>query len=210
MRLTRSNRRLAGLMAALAVVLWLTPAAAQEPQAPTPRSTAGQLLVATPELQDPNFVQTVVYVVSHSPEGAMGFVVNRVIGTVRAADLAGVLGIEAARASGDVRLHVGGPVAPRLPFVLHSRDYATDGTIVVDGSIAFTAGTDVEVAMFTVKGAPARRLVVFGHAGWAPGQLDAEIAANVWVVVPAEDAIVFDDDVDTKWQRALALFEVTL
>ncbi len=173
-------------------------------------STAGQLLVATPDLQDPNFVRTVVYIVRHSQNGAMGFVVNRAIGDVAAADLARVLAIEETSVSGAIRVHAGGPVEPRFAFVLHSRDYAVDGTVVVSTDMAFTAQDDLTVALFAAKAAPRRRLVVFGHAGWAPGQLDAEIEANAWIVVPAEPDLVFDDDLATKWGRALALFELRL
>ncbi len=195
---------------ALAAAVTAVPASAQRADPPGVPSTAGQLLVAAPELQDPNFVQTVVYMVRHSPDGALGFVVNRALGEVPAGEIGKAFDIAPEQLpAAAVRVHAGGPVAPRLGFVLHSRDYAADGTLAVDADVALTAQGDIDGAMFTDQG-PRRRLVLLGHAGWAPGQLDAEIEARAWLIVPAEEAIVFDDELASKWERALALYEVRL
>ena len=201
--------RIVGIVA-LALGAAAMSAAAQPVEPPGVPSTAGQLLVAAPELQDPNFVQTVVYMVRHSPDGALGFVVNRALGEVPAGEIGKAFAIAPEQLpDAAVRVHAGGPVAPRLGFVLHSRDYAADGTLAVDADVALTAQGDISGAMFSDQG-PRRRLVLFGHAGWAPGQLDAEIEARAWLIVPAEEAIVFDDELASKWERALALYEVRL
>jgi putative transcriptional regulator len=90
-----------------------------------------------------------------------------------------------------------------MGFVLHSSDYTGEGTIVVDGGVALSASLDVLKAIAAGKG-PARRLFALGYAGWGAGQLEAELAARAWYVVPADEKLIFDDSPDDKWQRAMA------
>jgi putative transcriptional regulator len=173
------------------------------PAAPGASSLAGQLLVATDELQDPRFVRTVIYMVHHDPGGAMGLVVNRPIGDTSVAELLEGLGIEGNGVKGGVRLHYGGPVEPRRGFVLHTTDYVSESTRVVAGGIAVTVGTEILRAIGTGTG-PRLSLVTLGYAGWAPGQLEGEIAAGAWIVVPADEGLVFDQNHEKKWNRAMA------
>jgi putative transcriptional regulator len=88
-------------------------------------------------------------------------------------------------------------------FVLHSADYVEDGTLVVSDDLALTATLDILRAIGQGKG-PRRSLLALGYAGWGPGQLDAEMQANGWLHVAADEGIVFDEDLRDKWQRALA------
>jgi putative transcriptional regulator len=173
------------------------------PAAPGARYLTGQLLVATSELKDPRFVRTVIYMVHHNPAGAMGLVVNRPLGDTPLADLLEGLGIEGNGVKGGVRLHYGGPVEPRRGFVLHTTDYVSESTRVVGDGIALTIGTEILRAIGTGSG-PRLSLIALGYAGWAPGQLEGEIAAGAWVAVPADEALVFDRDYDKKWNRAMA------
>ena len=106
-------------------------------------------------------------------------------------------------------MHYGGPVEAGRGFVLHTADYSEDATLVVRDNIALTATLDVLRAIGQGRG-PRRNLFALGYAGWAPGQLDAEIQANGWLSVPADDAIIFDPDHDQKWQRAMAKLGVDL
>jgi putative transcriptional regulator len=170
---------------------------------PTAGNLAGQLLVATNELRDPRFVRTVVFMVRHDAGGAMGLVVNRPVGEVPLADLLKRLGIEGRGVGGEIRLHYGGPVEPNLGFVLHTTDYTTEGTQVLQGGIALTSQTEVLRAIGAGTG-PRRSLFTLGYAGWAPGQLEAEIAAGAWITVPADAGLVFDERSDKKWERAMA------
>jgi len=170
---------------------------------PTAGNLAGQLLVATNELRDPRFVRTVVFMVRHDAGGAMGLVVNRPVGEVPLADLLNRLGIEGRGVGGEIRLHYGGPVEPNLGFVLHTTDYTTEGTQVLQGGIALTSQTEVLRAIGAGTG-PRRSLFTLGYAGWAPGQLEAEIAAGAWITVPADAGLVFDGRSDKKWERAMA------
>ena len=164
-------------------------------------SLTGQLLIAMPQMQDPRFSRSVVFMCAHSNEGAMGLVVNKTVEQPSMAELVKQLGVEGpgfARA----RVHFGGPVEAGRGFVLHSTDYTEQGTLVV-GGVGLTATIDILRAIGRGEG-PQRRFFALGYAGWGPGQLDAEIQANGWLTVPADDAILFDDGNDDKWKRAIA------
>ena len=192
----------------LAVILVLgTTAHGQEP--PTRRSLAGRLLVATDVLRDPRFARTVIYVVRHNADGAFGVVVNWPLTDVPYARALRPFGLEVPAESGDVRVHYGGPVEERRGFVLHTPDWKGEGTTVVDDHFALTEDPKVLQAM--AKGAgPRRALFMLGYAGWAPGQLDAEMQANGWLSVQADSDLVFDSDFEAKWKRALAKLGIDL
>lgn len=165
---------------------------------------AGQLLMAMPSMPDPRFARSVIYVCAHNPEGAMGLVVNKPFAALDFEGLLQQVGIEApATGGGTARVQFGGPVEAGRGFVLHSTDYSSDKSIVIDDKIAVTSTLDVLQAIADGAG-PRRRVVVLGYAGWSPGQLDAEIQANGWLSAPADEAILFDDDLSTKWERAIA------
>ena len=163
----------------------------------------GQILVAMPQMDDPFFARSVVYLCSHSSEdGAMGLIVNKTLDLLTIDQLYAQLEIEPVMQSAQP-VHFGGPVAPGQGFVLHSADYRDEGTIGIGEEFAMTATVDILRAKGNGAG-PRRSLVVLGYAGWGPGQLDAEIQANGWLLVAADTGLVFDTDDDSKWQRALA------
>jgi putative transcriptional regulator len=180
-------------------------AGASEP----PAGLTGQFLVATDELQDPRFIRTVVYVVHHDAGGAMGLIVNRPIGDASLADLLERLGMEGKGINGEILVHFGGPVEPAQGFVLHTTDYATGGTQVVKDGIAVTSQPEILRAIGTGTG-PRRSLFALGYAGWSPGQLEGEIKAGAWAVVPADEALVFDEHYEKKWERAMARRTINL
>lgn len=175
----------------------------QAPIAQESRYLAGQFLVATPEMGDPRFAETVIYMISHDREGAMGLVMNRPIAQGPISDLLKAFGAEAQGASGTVILHYGGPVESQRLFILHSNDYAGKGTTIVGGGLAVTAEAEILSAIASGKG-PKKSLLAFGYAGWAPGQLEAEIGADAWFTIPAEESLIFDSEAESKWDRALA------
>ena len=185
-------------------LLVLAGAAGQPARSAPGDPIAGQFLVATPELQDPNFYHTVVLMVRHDDTGAMGLVINRVIARGPFEKLLEGMGIEDAQnGPSEIRVYSGGPVQPGLGFVLHSRDYETGETVEVDDHVAMTPSLDVLKAIAAGNG-PRESLVAFGYAGWGAGQLESEIAAGSWAIVPADVRLLFDEDVASKWQRALA------
>jgi putative transcriptional regulator len=174
------------------------------------KSLAGQLLVAMPHMQDPRFARSVVYMCAHSEEGgAMGLVVNKLLGSLTMDELFKQLEIEPSRVNRPQPVHFGGPVEPGRGFVLHSADYHEDASLVVGDNVAVTATLEILRAIGRGQG-PKQNLLALGYAGWAPGQLDAEIQANGWLSVAPDDAILFDPDHDSKWQRALAKLGVDM
>jgi putative transcriptional regulator len=164
---------------------------------------AGQLLVAMPQMRDPRFTRTVIYMCAHSAAGAMGLVVNRRVGTLTFSELLTQLGIGPNRRNDEIRVHFGGPVESGRGFVLHSADYKQNNTMLVADNVALTATIDI-LKDLAAGGGPMRSILALGYAGWGPGQLDAEIQANGWLLAPADESLVFDDDLDQKWERAFA------
>lgn len=163
----------------------------------------GQLLVAMPSMQDTRFAKTVIYMCAHNADGAMGLVVNRSLDDLGFPDLLEQLEIDTSTLTDDVDVHFGGPVETGRGFVLHSPDYLQEGTMVVADGVALTATVEILRAIASGEG-PRRHLLALGYAGWGPGQLDSEIKANGWLNVGADDGLVFDTDLKTKWDRAMA------
>ena len=163
----------------------------------------GQLLVAMPGMQDKRFARTVIYMCAHNAEGAMGLVINRLAGAVTFPDLLQQLNIEAQGLNREIRIHFGGPVETGRGFVLHSGDYRHESTLDVDNEVGLTATIDILQDIANGRG-PRQSLLALGYAGWSPGQLDHEIHANGWLHVAPDENLVFDDDLDGKWERAIA------
>ena len=174
------------------------------------KSLAGDLLVAMPQMLDPRFARSVIYLCAHSEDaGAMGLVINKLLGEVTMGELFAQLDIKPSGAVNSRPVHFGGPVEGGRGFVLHTADYREETTLHVDGNIAVTGTLEVLRAIGKGEG-PRHSLFALGYAGWAPGQLDAEIQANGWLSVAADDDIVFASDHDGKWRRALAKLGVDL
>jgi putative transcriptional regulator len=210
MEVSRVFRPRASLVAA-AVALGAALSAAGPAHAPAQDARlAGQLLVATPALNGPVFSRTVIFMLRHDARsGAMGLVVNRRLGDVPMAVLLRQSGLPGEGVTGSVTLQMGGPVEQTRIFVLHTDDYAGPDTVKVAGGVAITSDRSILQSIAAGKG-PRRARLTLGYAGWAPGQLEAEMAAGYWIVVPSDDAILFDDAHDTKWDRAMAKRRISL
>jgi putative transcriptional regulator len=171
------------------------------------RSLEDHFLIAMPAMGDPNFDETVTYVCRHDPRGALGVIVNRPT-DLPLAELLKQLGLD----GGDVQsssqaVFGGGPVAPEQGFVLHRSDQVFDATIRGDSGIRVTMSLDVLSSIARGTG-PDPVLVTLGYAGWDAGQLEAELAANSWLTVPANPAILFDTPVEQRWTAAVGLLGV--
>ena len=163
----------------------------------------GQLLVAMPQMLDERFSTSVIYLCAHTEDGAMGLVVNKLLENVDLPDLLKQLDLEPDLKGVGIRVHFGGPVESGRGFVLHSGDYVQDATMVINDHIALTATTDVLRDIAAGDG-PQNSFLALGYAGWGPGQLDAEIQANGWLSLEADNSLVFGGDPKTVWQAALA------
>ena len=177
-----------------------TPPAPAAP--PAPDSLTGQLLIASPEMRDPRFDHTVILVVRHDRDGALGLVINMPAGDRPLAELLTAIG-ETGAGDAKVPVFVGGPVQPEVVLVLHSAEYRGPHTLAIDGRLAVTGDPQILRDM-AAKTGPQKSLLCFGYAGWAGGQLDAEMAHNVWFTAPHDPALVFDAPRDKVWDLAMA------
>jgi putative transcriptional regulator len=176
-------------------------AAAREPLAghndDMAASLKGQLLIASPSIHDPNFRRTVVYMTEHGEEGAMGLVLNRAAETTvgeAVPDLAWL-------AEDDAVVHVGGPVAPQSVVVLAEFEEPEQSALIVDDDLGFVpAEVEDTAALAETLG---RRRVFAGHAGWGPGQLEAEMEEESWILEPARREDVFTSDPEELWSIVL-------
>lgn len=177
-----------------ALLLWAAPAPAAE--------LSGQLLVAMPDLADPNFDHTVILMVNHGAEGALGLVVNDQRDERPLAEIMTAIGLEPGNAKGNVRVFLGGPVERTRVFVLHSTDYARPDTVAVGSNLALTVSEGIFRDMADGKG-PQKAIVILGYAGWAPGQLEDEMAQGGWFTEPADAKLILDEPPQRLWDEAL-------
>ena len=195
--LRRSFAAIASLVAAL-IVLGAAP-----PEHSDTTSLAGQLLIAAPTIGDPRFAHTVILIVRHDKDGALGIVINRPVGERSIAALLEATGHDDAGVAGILRVFAGGPVQPELGFVVHSAEYRRAETVDIDGRVAMTASRQVLLDIGHSQG-PEKSLFALGYAGWGPGQLDGELARHNWFTTPEEPKLVFDDDRGNLWDDAMA------
>ncbi len=178
---------------------------------PTPEPAAGylagHLLVAMPGMQDPRFDHSVVCLCAHSADGAMGLMVNRPLTGMEFDDLLRQLKVEPLPPARRIRMVSGGPVEAGRGFVLHSDDWTTEGSLAFAPGLALTASTDI-LAAIAGGGGPRDGVLALGYAGWGPGQLEDEIQRNAWLSLPAEQALVFRDDLTRSWNAALARLRI--
>ncbi len=170
-------------------------------------SLDGRLLVASPEMRDPTFKETVLLIVEHSSEGAFGLILNKVIGSGGLGGLLNGFGIDTSAlgekdAATEVALRSGGPVQPELVFVLHSPDFeGGGGELVIDG-VVLTRNVDVLEAIAAGEG-PRHSLYIVGYSGWSEGQLDREIERGDWLDAPAVAPVVFGSSPDSMWRNVM-------
>lgn len=162
----------------------------------------GQFLVATPDMGDPRFRETVILMVRHSKDGAMGLVINRPAGDQTLSRILQDLGDSGEGATGSLPLYLGGPVQPELGFILHTTDYRRAGIIDVNGTVAVTATKEI-VRDIAAGNGPKKFMLIFGYAGWGPGQLEGELKRNAWYTTAFDLSLIFDMDRDRVWERAV-------
>jgi putative transcriptional regulator len=147
-------------------------------------------------------------VCTHSPAGAMGIIINQAAQEVTFKDLLTQLHLPHDGIKVDPVIHCGGPVEAGRGFVLHSTDFIREDTIRLGNNIGITGTVDILRAISEGNG-PSKSIFALGYAGWGPGQLDAEIQANSWLTVPADDDLLFSDGLSAKWERAMLKIGVT-
>lgn len=173
---------------------------------------AGKLLIAMPSMTDPRFEKSVILMVSHDAEHAMGVVVNKPLAEIELGDLLEQLAIDPREGAGGEPVFYGGPVQTDRGLVVHTLDYRTPQTMPVGDGLGVTASKDILVDIGGRGGArkpPSRYLLAIGHAGWGPGQLESEITVNAWCHSEASEALVFGAGSNDIWSAALKSLGVT-
>jgi len=179
------------------------------------KSLEGQFLVAMPDMADERFIESVILLVGHSTDGAMGIVVNHELANLRFADILDELDLgdpdavirlpDTIRSRSVMR---GGPVEKGRGFVLHSSDYQSGNTYPVTEGVSLTATLDVLRAM-AFGPAPRASLLALGCCGWGAGQLEDEIVGNGWLTAPFSEQLVFETPVEDRYEAALASLRIT-
>lgn len=176
-----------------------------------PDSLAGKILIAMPGMEDKRFARSLVYLCAHSSEGAMGIILNQ---PAPAASSFPDLLVQLEIIPEDERIALpplaramtvqnGGPVETTRGFVLHSSDYhAENATLPIDDQFSLTTTLEVLKAIAEGRG-PHDAIMTLGYAGWGAGQLESEIQWNGWLHCPADPTLVFDRDLESKYDRAL-------
>jgi putative transcriptional regulator len=179
-------------------------------------SLKGQFLVAMPEMGDERFHDSVILLVGHGEEGAMGLVVNQRLDDMRFGDILDELElgdkndlIHLPSRIRDRQVLRGGPVQRGRGFVLHSDDYFRDGNSYnVTDEICLTATIDVLKAV-AFTNAPSQSLFALGYCGWGAGQLEGEISGNGWLTVPFDRDLLFATPLEQRYDRALGTLGIT-
>jgi len=175
-------------------------------------SLAGQMLIAMPNMGDPRFERSVIFICAHDEDHAMGVIVNKPLDDVDLTELLEQLDIAPQMNAGETPVFFGGPVQTERGLVLHTLDYRLDTTLALNDQLGLTASRDilVDIAGEAAKRpAPRKFLLAIGHAGWGPGQLESEIAQNAWAHCAPDEEIIFNGATEALWKRALSKLGVT-
>ena len=160
-----------------------------------------QFIIAMPSLADPIFFHTVTYLCQHNKDGALGIVINRPsemkLGEIFKQMNIGVTSL----CDAEINVFSGGPVQQEHGFVLHTTEMVWDATMNVSDTVSLTTSRDVIEAIAVGEG-PEKYLVALGYAGWGQGQLEQEILANNWLNSPYSQNVLFDTEINQRWQRA--------
>lgn len=169
----------------------------------------GHILIAMPGMGDPRFDRAVIFLCSHSDEGAMGLILNKTAPGLAIATLLEQLDIQMAEDLPFEPVFFGGPVETGRGFVLHSTEARDDPTtLAIDADFAMTATLDILEDMATGEG-PAQRRMCLGYSGWGPGQIEQELQQNGWLVCDADAELVFGTDAGDMWEKALSRLGVS-
>jgi len=161
-----------------------------------------RILISMPSLEFDIFNKTIIYICAHSDAGAMGIVLNQKFKEMNFFDLFKQLDLPETELKVEPNVHFGGPVEVGRGFVLHSTDFICDDTVKVDTNLGVTGTTDILKAIATGEG-PNKSIFALGYAGWGPEQLEQEIYNNNWLIIDADDDLIFDTDLHNKWEKAL-------
>lgn len=175
----------------------------EPPARPDKDSLAPSLLLAMPQMRDPNFERSVVLLCEHSDEGTMGLVINRPT-TTSVVSIVQMEPAELEGANSDVPVWIGGPVDTSRAWILSSGDPQTPERIQLNEQLFLAASADaLRLCLHTPSDLQARYRFLLGYAGWAPGQLEGELAASAWLNAPLDLNLIFDTPAEQMWDAAI-------
>ena len=161
----------------------------------------GRLLVAKPDMPDPRFIETVIFICRHDPSGAFGLVLNRPAGRIELSKLLDSIGENSVGIKGSVQIRLGGPVEMEMGFLMYADELIKDEPICNSHGVAVTSSEKVMKSLGSAGG-PEKSVLFFGYTGWGPGQLESELARKDWLIVSANRSILFDNNLKGLWKRA--------
>jgi putative transcriptional regulator len=170
-------------------------------------SLKGNFLVAMPAMADINFSHTVTCIAEHTAEGALGVVVNRVLPAISAKTIFEELKLDFTQGAEKIPVHIGGPVHENEIFILHGAPFDWEGSLMITPTVAMSNTMDVIRALAKGEG-PKSFIIALGCAGWAPDQLEFELAQNAWLTCPLNEKIMFEDAMDSRWAESVKMMGI--
>ena len=177
-------------------------------QAPVIEALTGSFLISTPQMPDPRFEEQVILICAHSEEGAMGVAVNKPNPYFSLEEILRSAHLEVP----DTPLppvYIGGPVELESAFVLYRSEYQVEHQLEIKEGLALSRESRILEDISRGSG-PADYLFLLGYAGWGPGQLEAELLADGWLSLPANDSIIFEIENQEKWRTAALLYGIDI
>lgn len=172
------------------------------------QSLQGYFLISTPKMPDPRFQERVVYLCAHTEEGAMGLIINQPTLDISFADILRSADIPVPETAFPP-VYLGGPVEMNAAFFLFSSEYIAASQVNVSSTVALSS--DPQLLRDVANGnGPESYIFALGYAGWAPGQLEYELMAHGWLLLPANDEVLFRTPDEIKWKRAAELHGIDI
>ena len=168
----------------------------------------GSFLISTQKMPDPRFEEQVIYICAHSHEGAMGVAINKPNSLFSLAEI--LKGANLPIPSTPLpSVYIGGPVELESAFILYGSNYRTDYQLDISSTISLSRETKVLEDIARGCG-PEKYLFILGYAGWGPGQLEQELIEDGWLMVPADEHVIFDVPDEEKWRTAAMLYGIDI
>lgn len=166
------------------------------------RYLTGRLLIAMPQMSDTRFHKAVIFICAHDANGAMGLVINHTLPGLELSTLLSQLDIPGVTYGADVPVMSGGPVETARGFILHAGSFNQIESLKIEQDIYVTGTIDALKAIAQGRG-PEKLMFILGYAGWTAGQLDYEMQQNAWLVTDADADLIFSNDPEGRWERAI-------
>ena len=166
-------------------------------------SLAGKFLIASPNISDPRFFQTLIYMISDDISGSMGVIINKPAASLNLKSAFYSEKKYDIKKVQEYTVHYGGPVEFDKGFILHSNDYETnEEKTILKNNLVLSSNQKILQDLSSGNG-PSKFIVLIGYSGWSSHQLALELKQNSWLVANANKKILFSKNYSVKWKNAL-------